>query len=74
MQPAALPLSMGAPTPELAMMESLAFQRRANLPVERAMPLVFKAISVNVHRLLSLTDAAVLADLDVMPDQLRLEK
>lgn len=57
-------------TPELAMIESLAFQRRAGLPVERAMPLVFKAISVQVQRLLDLTDTNVLVAFAVTADQL----
>jgi RES domain-containing protein len=55
----------GSTTPELAMIESLAFQRRAGLPVEQAMPLVFKAISVHVERLIDLGDARVLAALGV---------
>src|SRR5436309_3296897 len=38
------PIVYGSTTPELAMIESLAFQRRAGVPVEQAMPLVFKAI------------------------------
>jgi len=52
------------------MIESLAFQRRAGLPVERAMPLVFKAISVNVERLLDLIALTVLTALDLTIDQL----
>jgi len=60
----------GSTTPELAMIESLAFQRRAGLPVERALPLVFKAISVKVERLLDLSDAPVLAVIGVTADQL----
>ena len=59
------PMVYGSTTPELAMIESLAFQRRAGLPAERAMPLVFKAISVKVERLLDLTDVKLLAALDV---------
>jgi len=64
------PIVYGSTTPELAMIESLAFQRRAGLPVERAMPLVFKAISVNVERLLDLTALTVLTALDLTIDQL----
>lgn len=64
------PIVYGSTTPELAMIESLAFQRRAGLPVEHAMPLVFKAISVKVQRLLDLTDPHVLAALQVASDQL----
>ena len=60
----------GSTTPELAMIESLAFQRRAGLPVEQAMPLVFKAVSVKVERLLDLTEANVLAALGMTVDQL----
>jgi RES domain-containing protein len=63
----------GSTTPELAMIESLAYQRRAGLPVERALPLVFKAVSVEVERLLDLTDAAVLGELSVTADELRTE-
>src|SRR4051812_33945754 len=59
----------GSTTPELAMIESLAYQRRAGLPVERAMPLVFKAISLGVERLLDLTDPSVLAQLGVTAPQ-----
>lgn len=59
------PMVYGSTTPELAMIESLAFQRRAGLPVEQAMPLVFKAISVTVDRLLDLTDTTVLTALSV---------
>jgi len=55
------PMVYGSTTPELAMIESLAFQRRAGLPVEHAMPLVFKAISVKVERLLDLTNRDLLA-------------
>jgi RES domain-containing protein len=61
----------GSTTPELAMIESLAFQRRAGLPVERAMPLVFKAISIKAERLLNLTDAAIVAQIGLTVDQLR---
>jgi RES domain-containing protein len=63
----------GSTTPELAMIESLAYQRRAGLPVEGALPLVFKAVSVEVKRLLDLTDAAVLGELGVTADELRTE-
>ena len=42
--PGSFPAVYGSTTPELAMIESLAYQRRAGLPVERALPLVFKAI------------------------------
>src|SRR6266536_622456 len=58
--PASFSAVYGSTTPELAMIESLAYQRRAGLPVERALPLVFKAILIEVGRLLDLTDAAVL--------------
>jgi hypothetical protein len=51
------PAVYGSTTPELAMIESLAYQRRAGLPVQRAMPLVFKAISVRVERQLNLTES-----------------
>src|SRR5204862_6002692 len=64
------PMVYGSTTPELAMIESLAFQRRAGLPVEQALPLVFKAIRARVDRLLDLTDAAVLAALGVTANQL----
>jgi RES domain-containing protein len=67
------PAVYGGTTPEPAMIESLAYQRRAGLPVERALPLVFKAISVEAERLLDLTDATVLAELGVALDQLRTE-
>jgi len=56
------------------MIESLAYQRRAGLPVEQAMPLLFKAISVAVERCLNLSDTAVLNDIGVSLDQLRTEK
>jgi hypothetical protein len=56
------------------MMESLAYQRRAGVPVARALPLVFKAISVKVERMLDLTEAVVLAELGVIVEQLRLEE
>jgi RES domain-containing protein len=65
------PMVYGSTTPELAMIESLAFQRRAGLPVEHAMPLVFKAISVQVDRMLDLTNPNGLAALAVTDDQLR---
>ncbi len=71
--PGSFPAIYGSTTPELAMIESLAYQRRANLPLERAMPLVFKAISVDVERCLDLTDAAVLADIGLTLDQIRTE-
>jgi RES domain-containing protein len=71
--PDRFPAVYGSTTPELAMIESLAYQRRAGLPVERALPLVFKAVSVEVERLLDLTDAAVLAELGLTDDQLRTE-
>lgn len=63
----------GSSTPELAMIESLAFQRRAGLPVEQALPLVFKAMLVKVERLLDLTDVTVLMALGVTTDQLLTE-
>ncbi|HVT87700.1 MAG TPA: RES family NAD+ phosphorylase [Tepidisphaeraceae bacterium] len=71
--PGSFPAVYGSTTPELAMIESLAYQRRAGLPIEHALPLVFKAISVQVDRLLDLTDATVLTDLAVTLDQLRVE-
>jgi RES domain-containing protein len=71
--PDSFPAVYGSTTPELAMIESLAYQRRAGLPVERALPLVFKAISVDVETLLDLTNATVLAELGVTIDQLRTE-
>jgi RES domain-containing protein len=71
---ATFPAVYGSTTPELAMIESLAFQRRAGLPVERALPLVFKSISFKAERLLDLTDAAVLAELGVPFDQLRADQ
>ncbi len=71
--PGSFPAIYGSTTPELAMIESLAYQRRANLPLERAMPLVFKAISVDVERCLDLTDAAILADIGLTLDQIRTE-
>jgi RES domain-containing protein len=67
------PMVYGSTTPELAMIESLAFQRRAGLPVEQALPLVFKAIRVKVERLLDLTDTGVLAELSVTANQLLTE-
>jgi RES domain-containing protein len=72
--PGSFPAIYGSTTPELAIIESLAYQRRANLPVEQALPLVFKAFSVNVAKLLDLSDAAVLASLKVSLDELRSEK
>jgi RES domain-containing protein len=67
------PAVYGSTTPELAMIESLAYQRRAGLPVERALPLVFKAVSVTVERSLDLTDVVVLGELGLTADQLRSE-
>jgi RES domain-containing protein len=67
------PAIYGSTSPELAMMESLAYQRRAGVPVERAFPLVFKAVSVEVERLLDLTDPVVLAELQLDVEQLRAE-
>jgi len=64
------PMVYGSTAPELAMIESLAFQRRAGLPVEQAMPLVFKAISARVERFLDLTDPTVRAALGIAADQL----
>ena len=64
------PMVYGSTTPELAMIESLAFQRRAGLPVEHALPLVFKAISVKVEWLLDLSDAKVLAAIGLAPSDL----
>ena len=69
--PGSFPAIYGSTTPELAMIESLGYQRCANLPVERAMPLVFKAISVEVQRMLDLSDETVLADVGVTPELLR---
>ena len=40
------PAIYGSTTPELAMIESLAFQRRAGLPVEQALPLVVNCVIV----------------------------
>jgi RES domain-containing protein len=71
--PGSFPAVYGSTTPELAMIESLAYQRRAKLPIERAMPLVFKAISVEVERSLDLSDSAGLMALGVTLDQLRTE-
>ena len=71
--PGSFPAVYGSTTPELAMIESLAYQRRAGLPVERTMPLVFRAIMVDVERLLDLTDAAIVAGLGVTIEQLKNE-
>jgi RES domain-containing protein len=71
--PDTFPAIYGSTTPELAMIESLAYQRRANLQLEWAMPLVFKAISVDVQRCVDMTDTAVLADIGVKLDQIRTE-
>jgi RES domain-containing protein len=71
--PGSFPAIYGSTTPELAMIESLAYQRRAGLPLERAMPLVFKAISVDVQRCVDLTEAVVLADIGLTLDQIRTE-
>lgn len=71
--PGSFPAVYGSTSPELAMIESLAYQRRAGVPVEWAMPLVFKAVSVEVERLLGLSDAVVLTDLGVTLDALRTE-
>ena len=71
--PGSFPAIYGSTTPELAMIESLAYRRRAGLPIERAMPLVFKAISVEVQRLVDLRDAEVLAALSTTLDELRAE-
>src|SRR5580704_7812999 len=59
---------------DLATLESLAYQRRANLPVEQALPLVFKALSVRVERLLDLSDPSVLSKLDTSVEKIRTEK
>jgi RES domain-containing protein len=72
--PGSFPAVYGSTTPELAMIESLAYQRRAGVPIERALPLVFKAIRVELQRSLDLTDAAVLAALNLTADQLREEE
>jgi RES domain-containing protein len=72
--PGSFPAIYGSTTPELAMIESLAYQRRAGLPVEQALPLTFKAISVEVERCLYLTDAGVLADVGLSLGQPRAEK
>jgi RES domain-containing protein len=72
--PGAFPAVYGSTTPELAMMESLAYQRRAGVPVEYAMPLVFKAISVEVDCLLDLTDAAVLSAIGVSSGDITADK
>ncbi|MDB5323780.1 MAG: hypothetical protein JWN40_5411 [Phycisphaerales bacterium] len=72
--PGSFPAIYGSTTPELAMIESLAYQRRAGLPVQRALPLVFKAINVEVERLLNLMDATVLSDLGLTADQPRTEQ
>ena len=72
--PGSFPAIYGSTTPELAVIESLAYQWRANLPVEHALPLVFKALSVNVANLLDLSDPAVLATLKISLDELRSEK
>ena len=69
--PDTFPAVYGSTTPELAMIESLAYQRRAGLPPERAMPLMFKAIRVEIERLLDLTTPDVLGDLGVVLTQLK---
>lgn len=66
-----VPMVYASTTPELAMTESLAFRRRAGLPVEEAMPLVFKAIFVRVERLLDLTDPLILKTLGLTPAKLK---
>jgi RES domain-containing protein len=71
--PGSFPAVYGSTTPELAMIETLAYQRRAGLPVERALPLVFKAIAVDVERALDLADGAVMRELGVTADQIRTE-
>jgi RES domain-containing protein len=71
--PGSFPAVYGSSTPELAMSESLAYQRRAGLPVEQALPLVFKAISVKVMRLFDLTEPATLDLIGLTAAQLRAE-
>lgn len=69
------PAVYGSTVPELAMTETLAYLRRANVPAAMAMPLVFKALSVKVERALDLTDpAGVLANLGLSVEQVRQDK
>jgi RES domain-containing protein len=72
--PDSFPAVYRSTTPELAMIESLAYQRRAGVPIELAMPLVFKALSVDVQRSLDFSDIAALRTLGIATDQIRLEK
>jgi len=69
--PGSFPAVYASTTPEPAMVETLAYQRRAGLPVEHALPLVFKAMFVEVERLLDLTDTAALLEAGVATDELR---
>lgn len=64
------PAIYGSSTPELARIESLAYRRRANLPVEWALPLVIKAIHVEIQCALDLTDSIILAGFQLSRTQL----
>ena len=60
----------GSTTPELALTESLVYQRDAGYPPQYALPLVLKAIRVDVRRMLSFTDPAVLNALALTLDEM----
>ncbi len=51
----------GSLIPEAAMAECLAHHRHHAIPLNRAMPRVFVAVSVRLHRVLDFTDAPTLA-------------
>jgi RES domain-containing protein len=74
--PGSFPAVYGSTTPELAMTESLVYQRDAAYPPQYALPLVFKAIEVCVQKMLTLTKTGILDALsltldDILKDQWR---
>jgi RES domain-containing protein len=58
-------------SPELAVRESLAYQRRANLPPELALPLVVKAIEVKVGRAIDLNTEAIVSKLEISSERIK---
>lgn len=64
------PAVYASTTPELAMAEVLAHYHRFGIPESKAMPRMFKAITVKLSRVVDLTDGAVRQSLRVSLDRM----
>jgi len=68
--PGSFPAVYGSTTPQLAMAESLAYQHRAKYSPQHAFPLLFKAIEVDVKKMLVLSSPTLFESLPLTLEQI----